>query len=165
MKTTFLKLSLIAIIIVIGTSVHSYAQTKDRLFVYSTNGAEQSFALDDLQKITFTGQGINIHSETGGVTVLPYSDVSVITFESKSTAVTAVKNSNVKLYWETSNLIIESDTEISAVKLYDLQGTLLTNRTLQSLSANIPMSSCPAGVYIVQVINRQGASIHKIIKR
>ena len=110
-------------------------------------------------------KGINIHPATGNVTALQYN--SVITFSSQTTAMPVIKKggSDVKLYRETDNLIIESDTEITAVKLYNLQGRLLTRQTPQSLSAIIPLPFCPAGIYVVQVIDRQGASVHKIIKR
>jgi len=164
MTTKFLKHVWTALLVVIGIPISSNAQIIERLFVYSPNGVEQSFALDNL-KLTFTEQGINMLPATGNATVLHYDDVSIMTFEPQTTAILAVKNSDLKLYWEADNLKIESDTEISAVKLYNLQGNLLVQQSAQTLSTTIPLQSCPTGVYIVQIVNKQGVSIHKIIKR
>ena len=88
-----------------------------------------------------------------------------MTFKPKSTSISTVKNSDLKLFWETDNLMIESDTEILSIKLYNLQGRLLSSQTLQSLSASIPLSAYLPSIYIVQIINQQGVSIHKIIKQ
>jgi hypothetical protein len=89
----------------------------------------------------------------------------VITFKEKETSILEVKKSDLKLYLESDKVTIESDTEISAVKLYNIQGKLLVNQTLNaSLTATIPLTSCPAGVYIIQVFGEK-PSVHKIIKK
>jgi len=160
-----LKIAWIAILGIIGIPITSHAQNAEYLYVYSPSKAEQSFALNDLSKITFTAQDVNLNMTNGTVTALSYGNISVITFKSTSTAINEVKNdSEVKVYFDASNLMIASSSEITAVKVYNLQGLLLKNQTLQSLSASIPLT-CPKGVYIVQVINGQGLSIHKIIKK
>ena len=145
-------------------SVQVQSQSWDNLYVYSPDGTSQTFALNDL-KITFTEQGINLLPGAGNATALTFDNVSVITFKSKPTSGIAVKSTDVKLYLESDKVIIESDTEISAVKLYNLQGQLLVHQTLQpSLTATIPLSSCPAGVYIIQIFG-QKTSVHKFIKQ
>ena len=161
------KIKKLAWIVVLAVAIPVTSQAQgERLYVYSADGAVQSFALEDLRKITFSEQGVTVHPKIIGHTpTFLYNDVSVMTFKSKLTAIPAVKISDVKLFLETDNLLIESNTEISAVKLYNLQGRLLTQQALQSLSANISLSAYPAGIYIVQVVNQQGVSIHKIIKQ
>ncbi|MDR0232657.1 MAG: T9SS type A sorting domain-containing protein [Dysgonamonadaceae bacterium] len=165
MREKKLKLLWVAVLAAI-MPIFFNAQAEERLYVYSTDGAVQSFALDDLHKITLTEQDFNILPLTGNVTTFLYDNVSVITFKPKSeTAIPVIEKSGLKLFLETDNLRIESDTEMSAVKLYNLQGKLLTNQMMQSLSANISLSSYPAGIYIVQIINQQGTSTYKIIKK
>ena len=166
MKTKKLKLAWIVLLVIIGIPISSNAQTAESLFVHLLDGTEQTFALDDFNKITFTEQTINIHpTKSDNVITLPYNNVSVLTFKSKNTEIAMVKKTEVKLYWGTNNLIIESDTEIISVKLFNLQGALLADQTLKSLSTSIPLSFCPAGIYIVQLICGQGVSVHKIIKQ
>ena len=161
-----LKLTWIVLLVIIGIPIFSNAQTTESLFVHSPGSTEQSFALNDLNKITFTEQTINIHLTTSdSVIALPYNNISVLTFKSKNTGVTMVKKTEVRLYLETNNLIIESDTEIISVKLFNLQGALLAHQTLKSFSTTIPLSLCPVGIYIVQLINGQGMSVYKIIKQ
>jgi len=165
MRKEIFKLLWITVLTII-IPISSSAQAEERLYVYSTDGAVQSFVLDDLHKITLTEQDFNILPLTGNVTTFLYDNVSVITFKPKSEmAIPVIKTSGLKLFLETDNLRIESDTEMSAVKLYNLQGRLLTQQTMQSLSASISLSSYPASIYIVQIINQQGTSTHKIIKK
>ena len=145
-------------------TVQPRAQSGEKLFIYAPDGTSQSFVLDDLQKITFEGQTINLFPVTGVATAFAYDDVSVITFRQKTTSIAEVKKSNVKLYVEADKVTIESDTDITAVKLYNLQGKLLTHQSAHSPSAMISLSSCPAGVYIIQVIGQE-TSVHKFIKQ
>lgn len=161
-KNTFTRLMAL-LLLTMMPAIFSYAQSGKKLYVYSSDGAEQSFALENL-KLTFTEQGINILPATGNPMAMLYSDV-LMTFEAQTIAIPAIKNSDLNLYWEADHLKIESDTEIKAVKLFNLQGKLLTQQSIQSPSTTLPLSSSPAGVYIVQITTEQGVSIHKIIKQ
>ena len=164
MKNYFVKIVAMTAMVFVAT-VQPRAQSGDKLYVYAPDGTSQVFVLDDLQKITFSESEINLIPVTGAVTSFAFEDVSVITFLEKPTSIQAVvKKSNVKLYVEADKLTIESDTDLTAVKLYNLQGQLLKDQTAQSPSTTISLASCPAGVYIVQVFGQEN-SVHKIIKR
>jgi len=164
MKNYLVKIVAMTVMLLLAT-VQPRAQSGDKLYVYAPDGTSKSFVLDNLQKITFTEQTINLIPVTGTVTAINFENVAVITFKEKPVGiVTPVKKSDVKLYVEADKVRIESDADISAVKLYNLQGRLLKNQTVQSSSADISLSSCPAGIYIVQIFGQE-TSVHKIIKK
>jgi len=164
MKIRFVKIIAITVLTFM-VSVQAKSQSLDNVYLYLTDGTPLSMALNDISKITFAEQAINLFPATGEVISLPYDFISVITFKAKETSVPEVKKSDLKLYLESDRVLIESDTEISAVKMYNLQGRLLVNQTLKSsFTASIPLSSYPTGVYIVQVFG-QNSSVHKIIKK
>jgi len=166
MKNYFVKIVATAIVALIAAA-QLKAQGGEYLYVYSPAGASQTFSLETLRKITFTEQGMNMYPKSGSATFFQYTNIAAMTFKSKVSAMPVVKNPDLKLYWEDNTLMIENDTEITAVKLYNMQGTLLhrTAETQHATSLQIPLFSCPAGVYIVQIINNQGISTHKIIKQ
>ncbi len=165
MKTNLLKIAWMVMLGIVGIPFSSHAQSGEWLYVYPLIGTEQSFVLDNLSKITFTEQGINLHPVNGNITALQYNNISAITFKSRTTSIVTVKRTDIKLFREADNVIIESDTEIIAVRVYNLQGKLLQYLKNQSFSTTIFLSDCPAGLYIIQIVNGQGVSAHKIIKQ
>lgn len=163
MVTTNLKLTWLTALMAIGWSVSSWAQTEEKMYVYSSDGVEQDFDLDNLRKITFSEQGISIFSTTDELSTIPYN--SMIAFKSKSTAITEVEEADIKLYWLANDLMVESNMEMSVIDLYNLQGTLLVQKDVKSLSATIPLSSRPTGLYIVRISTKQGVRMYKVIKK
>jgi hypothetical protein len=149
--------TLLVLATVMGTSIHA----NERLYVQSPNGTVQSFALDDLKKITFTETDMSFHAMNGNITSLLFDDVSAWTFEPLGMVVLPVTAESVKVYLNAGCVVVESPANISAVSLYNLQGALLQH----TAKAILPVSALPAGLYIVRVADRQGnASVHKILK-
>ena len=163
MKNYLIKIVAIAAMLLMVT-FQSSAQSLDKMYIYAPDGKSQVVVLDELRKITFGEQAIELIPVTGIVKTVNFNDISVITFKEKQTSISEVKKSNIKLFVEADQVTIESDADMTAVRLFDLQGRLLKNQPTQSHSANISLSSCPAGVYIIQILGQE-TSVHKIIKR
>jgi len=142
------------------------AQNSEYLHVYMRDGM-RSFALDEMQKITFSGQKVNVHSIDGDATELDFSNVLKLTFGSETIGnETAIIDSGVKVYSNGSgNLIIESVHEILTVNLFDLQGRLLQSTAPQCFFVTLNLSSSSTDVCVVQVLTSQGVSAHKIVLR
>lgn len=163
MKNYFVKIVIMTVMTFMLT-VQPRAQSGEKLYVYAKDGTTYSFVLNDLQKITFSGENVNLYPVSGAVMALPIDAISVVTFKSKSTSLPVIKKASLKLFVDADKLSIESDMDITAVKLYNVQGKLLKSQSINSNSANISLSSYPAGAYIVQVFGG-GVSVHKIIKK
>jgi len=160
MKTKFLKYFWIPIFISVFVAFH--AQSTECLNVHSAVGVEQSFALDNVRKITFTAQSFSIHLTTGSITTLQYGSITGISFKSQTNKTYLIEKPDVNIYREADALIIKSDTEIMAVRLFNLQGKLLVYDTPKVYSTNISLASCPAGIYIIQIVNQEGFTSRKL---
>lgn len=163
MVTNKLHLTWLAALMAIGLPVSSICAQEEKMYVYFSDGAEQAFNLNNLRKITFSEQSISIFSTTDEFSAIPYN--SVIAFKSKSTAITEVKETDIKLYWLANDLMVESNMEISVIEVYNLQGTLLIQKDVKSLSATIPLSSHPTGLYIIRISTKPSVHMYKVIKK
>ena len=155
------------ILLLVGAIVHTHAEDSGNIYVYTPNGTEHSFVLDNIQKITFSEQNLKIYSVDGNSEDFAFSDISKLTFKSSNIGnETTIADSgvNVKVYTDASRLIIESAIEISIVNLFDLQGKLLRHTAPQSPSVSIELPSL-SGIYVVQIFTQQGVSVHKVVKR
>lgn len=153
-------------LLLLGATFQSHAQRADYMYLYSSGG-EQSFSLDEIQKITFTEQNMQVHLSSGSLTSISYDHIARLTFtpQAGSSMDVPVKE-EVKIYYNPAGdrVVIESPLLITSVNLYNIQGVLLQQSAPQSLSVNMSLSTRPAGVYIVQVSNAQGVSVRKVIK-
>jgi hypothetical protein len=145
--------------------ISSATTAQETLYIYAPGNTVQSFELDNIRKITFTEQNIQVHPTSGNVASLLFDNVETITFEPKGmTFIAPIMDFGVELYFYDGCANIKSSAEITTLTLYNMQGNLLQRTSPQSLSASLPLQRYPAGVYIIQVVNTQGISTHKIIK-
>jgi hypothetical protein len=147
-----------------GLLQNAYAQGNNFLWVYSANGSSQSFALDDLQKITFTGQDMVIEPANSGAVNFPYSSVSKWIFAAFATDIAPVlantEGANIYYRTTTESVVLQSASVIGEVRIFNLQGILIRRVVVQTEQAEIALSGIPAGVYIVKT----STSVKKIIK-
>ena len=160
------RILLLFSLLLAAVAVQLQAQVSDCLSVYTLSGTK-SFALDKIQKITFSDSDVNIVSTMGNAAQISLDDVLKMAFEQKDFIdVPQVEvDYGVKVYSDGNSLIVESATEISAVSLFDMQGRLLQSLAPGSLSATLDFTASSAGVYVVLVSNKQGTSAHKVVKR
>ena len=150
-----------------GAVIHVQAQDNPvYLQVYALSGT-RSFALDEIQKITFADENVNIHSVNGSTAELDFSNVSKLAFGSEFISnEPAPIDYGVKVYPNgNGGIMIESVTEISTVNLFDLQGRLLRSIAPKALSATLNLPASSSGIYVVQTLTQQGVSAHKIVVR
>ena len=144
------------------------AQT-DRLYVYAPGGSAQTFALNDLRKLTFTQTQMTVYSNS--IVNIPYENLLVMSFTPLAhyqTDVKTINNYYIKVYVDAGNLIIKSSSEITNLQVYDIFGRTVGAR--HALPSNttplqIPLYDYPAGIYIIKIADVEGKiSVHKIIK-
>jgi hypothetical protein len=152
-------------LIITGSIAFAQGNAGDKLYVNNPNGTSINFALDDVDKLTFTGEEVTVHLATGATPFL-YAAIESITFVEKYSAGLQTPDfKTVKVFYDAAkNLVIESSEALASVAIYNLQGVQLQSRQLSGLSATLPFASYPVGVYPVLVRNSEGKiSIHKIL--
>ena len=154
----------IILLISISTTFSVKAQTDDNLFLYLPTGAIQIVDLNDLQKITFTEQNINIHFKS------PYKDIqaisydTLISFKEKSTVIETVELGNIHLSMKPPYVLIETDDVIKDVLVYNLKGSQLIKETIDDSSASLSLEALAPGIYIICVYTEYRIHNFKIIK-
>jgi hypothetical protein len=150
-----------------AATFQSHAQRADYMYLHSPGGGEQSFLLNDVRKITFMEQSMQVYPFSGGSMSVFYDNIAKLTFtQQEGNAIDAPLKEDVNIYFNPAEnrVVIKSPSPITAVHLYNLQGALLQRATPQSLSTEMSLSSCLPGIYIVQVSNGRGVNVRKIIK-
>ena len=151
-----------------GLPAGIYAQENgDHLYVYAPDGQEKPFALDNIRKITFSDEAMSVIPENGAAEQISYDDIGKLTFEPQLiTDIMVIEtNSCIIVYITDGNLFVESQEELTAVSLYNMQGRQLQNVTPRSQSAVLPLQSVPAGIYLVRILNQSGVHTFKIINK
>jgi hypothetical protein len=148
-----------------GLLQNAHAQGNNFLWVYGTSDNIQSFALNDLQKITFTGQDMVIKPASGAAVNFSYSSVSKWIFAPSAftdiaPVVADTEGANIYYRSTTESVVLQSASVIGEVSVFNLQGVLFKRVVVQTVQAEIALSGIPAGVYIVKT----GTSVKKIIK-
>jgi len=134
-------------------SMTAAAQSIDYLQVHKTDGAAASFALDNLQRISFTDSDIVVEPVATAPQPFAFTAVQNLTFEDGPTAMLTLSSSST--IWfnpQSKEVVIESSNPIGNVAILDLVGRTLTTTPVrfEGQEARINVSHLPAGVYIVK---------------
>jgi hypothetical protein len=142
------------------------AQSFDKLYVYAANGKEQSFDLNRL-KMTFASRQFDVSPWNSSATAMLYDNVAAITFVRREKDDVAANDAGINIYFNPDQCIIvlESETGIEVVKVFNIQGLLLYDIKPRSTLVNLSLSASPAGVYIIQANGKETGSTKKIIKQ
>jgi hypothetical protein len=146
-------------------SLTAAAQSNDYLWVNKTDGSAKSFALDNLQKITFTDNDIVVTPLDAAAQTFTFAAVQKLTFENSPTAInTPSATSQTSLIYfnsQSKEIVIESEKAIGNVAIYDLTGRVVNIPFFKKMEylTTINVSHLPAGVYIVKTAD----SVKKLI--
>jgi len=145
-------------------------QSTESMWVNSTSGSANSFALDDVGKITFTSSQLQVNLNSGSLSAFNFDEVASITFfnlQGNDIRQPAVSDNSVNIFYDASSslLRIASQNMIKGVKIYSLQGSLVKNVLTHSQSVEPSLSALPAGVYVVSVNTDKNVSVKKFVKQ
>jgi hypothetical protein len=95
--------------------------------------------------------------EAAKVTELEFSSFSFMSLDANITPTTDIRSlsagddANIQYYMDGSTVVVESNTRLDGIAIYDLQGRLVTkdNHAAESYSLSVP--NVPRGVFVVQV--------------
>jgi hypothetical protein len=74
------KWLLTACLLTAATAQQLFAQSADTLYVQESGGSVQSFALNEVRKLTFTEENVSVHPVSGSATAMPYASVAKMAF-------------------------------------------------------------------------------------
>jgi hypothetical protein len=144
-----------------------YAQNSRELRVYDNTGTLQTFSLNEVQKITFSGTEMVINKNDGNALPILFSDLYYFNVSSNVTAIPEIKTSGSTVYFsdESGEVKARSLSKITELSLFNIQGRKLQQILPNSPEANLYLSSYPKGIYIVRVADGSGVTVKKIIKK
>ncbi len=127
-------------------------------------------SLDDLDKLIFSSDGIQIWSYTRGVDNILFNDFLLFTFtEIEHPFVMAVEPiymmSDLHMRYDVDNrkLFIESGYLLGGVGVYDLQGRMIYNETSSATNYCITLPALPKAVYVIKTQCNGKIIVNKIV--
>jgi hypothetical protein len=142
------------------------AYSQDALIIHKADGSSKgNYALDKIQRITFSDDDLSVKPFDGDVAVYAFDDVAKLTFgdieivDVVNPPATAL---DVVVYvTREGEIVIESPVAVQSVTLFNIDGKVLRVTTETTINA----SSLTTGVYILQIKTVQGVVAKKIIKK
>lgn len=129
----------------------------DNLYVLTkTSTQPMVFSLDNLDKITFTENGVNLWN-TSWPTRYSYDNFRVMAFKEPTPNAILLKemesvNADVTYDRQGNCVRVSSAMPIDAVIIYDLHGYLVVSDRQPSSPCEVSLSHAPRGIYVVQVL-------------
>lgn len=128
----------------------------------------RSFAFNDLRKITFGSDALQVHLKNQSSPVTwAYADLLKMTFEAKPAAddvKSMPKVSELSITHTPSAVHVESPTPLKSVAIYNLQGGRLALFGQGETSISYSLHALPTGVYIVRAENVEHIQSIKFVK-
>jgi len=140
------------------------------------SGTQTSFALGDINKLTFTSGNLTVTKKDGNSTYFALANVLNLNFSEITSSIAEIKGdkqSNMLLYPNpvVNNLQIryESTTEENAsLQIIDIQGKIVYLQSQNSQTGtnylNIPLETYPNGMYLCRLHHGNDIEIKKFIK-
>lgn len=143
------------------------AMAETSLVIQPLTGADQATAIASIGKIQFESASVYLYDKAGielGHT--PISDIHKIIFNDPAdtpTAIDDVQQNGISIFPNptTESIVVKGLNANQTIRVYSLNGELLTSSQCSNGEANINVSHLPQGNYLLQV----GAEVVKFIKQ
>jgi len=142
------------------------AHGQNKLYIYKKDGSNQSFALSDIRKLTFSIDAIDIRQKNDYQNRVYIDNITYMSFKPSSINILESKKDNISIYPNPviNNLTIKNEEVIDELKIFDVQGKMQLHLSPKSEIIDIDMSLFPAGVYFLQIVSHNKVNTSKIIK-
>ncbi len=167
-----LQSTILLALLYMGNPMTLSAQTAERntLFVFlNSSSTPRAFSLETLDKITFTSHSMKMH-EAQKVTELEFSTFSFMSLDANITPTTDIRSlsfdddANIQYYLTGSSIVVESDSMLEGINIYDLQGRLVASDKQESKTYSLSLARVPHGVFVVQVFYNGKVLSKKMVK-
>ena len=172
-KFGFLSFCLLHVLLLLPINA---AHSQEALIVHKTGGsAAKSFALDNVQRITFSGDNLSVKQFDGNDSAYALDDIAKLTFGDMIITDVKAPSAPIRLevvVYSTSpgELVVKSSAAIQSLTLFNIGGKILHANAIEterapSLQTAVNISAFPTGVYLLQINTEQGTVVKKIIKK
>ena len=158
-----MKRKFVTLLLPLITLLATASEFQKKLVVWTKDGTQVMYALNEKPKVTFT--------ETDMVIATDYLEANYaienivrFTYESdeKPTSIEDLETTNTPFVYDGEFILFSSLKTNSIISIYALNGTLVFNKTVQTAGQFcIPLSKLRSGVYLVSV----NGLTYKIAKR
>jgi hypothetical protein len=155
-----------------GEITLAFPVESDGLFVYRNSGSNQSFDLKSVRKLTDTGTDlvVTFKNEATPPVSVPTTDLrffSLKHFDFTTGISTPVATETVSVYPNpvVADVTVKNAKKITGLVLYNQQGQKLVQLYPETQEATLRLASYPTGLYLLQVADKDGMTIIKIIKK
>lgn len=159
---------ILPVLLVLGLSPLQ-ADENEFLWVHSPIASgTRSYSLDDLQKITFGEEAMNVYLKSQFAPITwAYPNLLKLTFEASPTTDVKLQQASSGLSIIPSAFVVrvESVSPLKSVAIYNLQGSCLADFGQGETAASYPLNALPAGVYVVRAENAENIQSIKFVKR
>ena len=147
------------------------ADDGNTLYYYAKSSTTaKSFSLDDLDKVTFTSDGLKLWKQSGAQEIA-FDDFLMFTFtEMEHPIVTTIeskvvaKDVLVSYDSRSKTVTVESGSALNGVSVYDLQGRMVAHVSAAGSNYRLSLSSVPAGIYLVKAQRDGETIVNKIVR-
>ena len=134
------------------------------MFFFNSD-AVQSTRLDDLQRITFSGDDLLLQTQDANETSFPLNNVRKIAFGElipNGIAPVATTDLDIRVYLTPQGeVMVETSRTVLSLTLFDITG----KKWQTGVKTGMNISNLSSGVYLVQINTAQGCVTKKIIKQ
>lgn len=170
MKTKFVLLAMIVLSFCALHTIDGKAAEKattDGLVIEQLSGSDMQYALELIGSIRFENEEMFLYNNKGEVLGnTPINNIGKIVFATTTEGTTSIDNArsstNIRIYPNPTQdiLIIDGLPQGQTIRVYNMQGQILTSVLIDGLNAKINLANLQQGTYLLQI----GAEIVKIIK-
>lgn len=166
MKSKKLGLLLGLIWLVAYASVVQAEGTSSLLIYASTPAYEHSILLDEIDKITFNDNSIEIVLVNTETVSVPYDQFYSAIF-SDCTTIEEIPVENelcVRYYSLDATVVVDSSLPLVAVSIYNLQGVVIYSQLSRNKRIEFSLNDYPRGIYVICARNGEKIVSRKLVK-
>ncbi len=171
-KTKPLKIGAVFVLLCLCISLPAVANDPGYMNLHSVGGtADESIALDNIRKITFSTEGVDVWQKDETTFTMPYSTLWKITFgEQLPSGIEEIQeefDETISISYRSTDccIAIQGKQPIQSVGVYSMQGYLMQQILPGIEQAELSVIDYPIGIYIVRVTDGTTVKTQKIIKK
>jgi len=152
---------LMAVVISLTTASVSAQQDFGRLVFKTNDGKTVTVSVDEKLNFSWAGGQLKITGTLDGKPVSETIQISNLS-SMQTTGNEVISNGGVKAFFDGNGLFVQSQKTIQSVKVYNMSGQLVVQKTGINSENFVHFGIFPAGIYAVQVDELPGL---KVVKR
>lgn len=161
------KLRLLSVALLLLATGATQADEVEYMLIHAYLPAyDQSLLLDNIDKITFSDEGIEVALYDADNVAVPFGQFRSITFGNKSAIEESPINGALRVTYRSTDatVVVESPLPIKTIGIYNLQGLAVRHESPHSEQVILSLDGYPRGIYIVLAENGETTITRKIVK-